>query len=118
MEGLRDIVWSGDKIVWTNLFKHYMYCLNWTYLLTKLFGNQIALEADHIPIEGRWDKPPTLQLDEMFNEIWSKVCDDLRLSVLVDKIATTRRKVRSSELMFYLDYIHPASHRTNSESIR
>ena len=24
MEGFRDIVWSGDKIVWTNFFKHYV----------------------------------------------------------------------------------------------
>ena len=25
MEGLRDIVWDGDKIVWTNFFKHYVF---------------------------------------------------------------------------------------------
>ena len=32
MEGFRDIVWSGDKIVWTNLFKHYVHCLFLTYV--------------------------------------------------------------------------------------
>jgi len=33
-EGLRDIFWVGDKIVWTNLLKHYLACLNvaWTIL--------------------------------------------------------------------------------------
>ena len=106
MEGFRDIVWSGDKIIWKNLFKHYLYCLHWTYLHTKLFGDQIALEADHIPVEGRWDEPPTPQMGELFNEIWSKIYADLRLSELVDKIAATRSKVRYSELLFYLDHIH------------
>ena len=106
MEGFRDIVWSGDKIVWTNLFKHYLYCLHWSYHLTQFFGEQIAFESDHIPIEGRWDEPPTPQMGELFNEIWSKIYADLKLSDLVDKIATTRRKVRYSELLFYLDYMH------------
>ena len=27
MEGYRDIVWRGDKIVWTNFFKNYVFCL-------------------------------------------------------------------------------------------
>ena len=30
MEGFRDIVWQGDRIVWTNLFRHYLYCLHMT----------------------------------------------------------------------------------------
>ena len=33
MEGFRDIVWRGDKIVWTNFFKHFVYCLHEGYFL-------------------------------------------------------------------------------------
>ena len=33
MEGLRDIVWRGDRIVWTNFLKHYIYCLVVCYFL-------------------------------------------------------------------------------------
>ena len=33
MEGFRDIVWKGDKIVWTNFFKHYVFCLHLSYFL-------------------------------------------------------------------------------------
>ena len=25
MEGFQDLVWCGDKIVWTNLVKHYIH---------------------------------------------------------------------------------------------
>jgi hypothetical protein len=27
MEGFRDMYWSGDYIVWKNLFRHYLLCL-------------------------------------------------------------------------------------------
>ena len=36
MEGLRDLVWNGDKIVWTNFFKHYVFCLNRSYLMLNI----------------------------------------------------------------------------------
>ena len=32
MEGRLSIYWSGDSIVWKNLFKHYLYALTSTYL--------------------------------------------------------------------------------------
>ena len=34
MEGFRDIVWSGDKIVWTNFIKNYVCYSNYKRLLT------------------------------------------------------------------------------------
>ena len=55
MEGYRDVVWRGDKIVWTNLFKNYV-----SYLL-ELFGKFRRkgvfkkLSVDDIPLPGRWD---------------------------------------------------------------
>ena len=106
MEGFHDIVWTGDKIVWINLFKHYVFCLHRAYLVVAISGNQIAFHPDHISIAGRWDEPPTPQMGELFNEIWSRICDELRLSELVEIIATTRRNVRYRELLFYLDDIH------------
>ena len=106
MEGFHDFVWSGDKIVWTNLFKHYLHCLHWAYLLVTISGDEIAFETDQIPIAGRWDEPLTTQMSELFSEIWNRICDELRLPDLVKKIATTRGKVRHNELLFYLDCMH------------
>ena len=31
MEGFLDIFWKGDKIVWDNLLKHYLMCLETLY---------------------------------------------------------------------------------------
>ena len=101
MEGVRDIVWTGDRIVWANLFKHYVYCLHWTYINFILLGGQYE-----IPINGRWDEPITPQMGDLFDDIWNRIRDELRLSDLVYKIATMRRQVRRNELEFYFYTIH------------
>ena len=53
MEGFRDIVWQGDQIVWTNLFRHYLYCFYLTYGLIRLVGDSRKIEPQEIPIMGR-----------------------------------------------------------------
>ena len=106
MEGLRDLVWSGDRIVWTNLFKNYIYCLHWMYFLFRISSDDSALKSSDVPVFGRWDDPPTPQLEVLFDDIWSTMCDDLRLSALVSKIASVRRQVRYNELVFYLGTLH------------
>ena len=52
MEGFRDIVWRGDRIVWANLFKHYVYCLYESYTLLDKTGDSKELGTDDIPILG------------------------------------------------------------------
>ena len=42
-EGFRDIVWKGDDIVWANLFRNYISCLNLTIALVKLQGNEVTI---------------------------------------------------------------------------
>ena len=45
MEGLRDIVWNGDQIVWTNFFKHYIFCLNRSCLMLIITRNSQKLDG-------------------------------------------------------------------------
>ena len=106
MEGLRDIVWQGDKIVWTNLFKNYVYCLHRTYLDVKFFGNDFRIEPEFIPVWGRWDEPETPKMGELFDDCWERVLRKTGLDSLVDKIAATQRRARFSELLVYLNFIH------------
>jgi hypothetical protein len=43
MEGFRDIFWQGDVIVWENLFRHYLLCLEWGYSIVSLGGEEEPL---------------------------------------------------------------------------
>ena len=107
MEGFRDIVWRGDKIVWERFFKHYVYCLHATYFQFRLVGPFVQLNADRIPILGRWDGLPA-PLQRMFNEIWGRFLDLPKISEFIVALSNTDRKIRYRELRLYLDPIHSA----------
>ena len=111
VEGFRDIVWDGDPIVWSNLFKHYVHCVHWTYLMSPIFGGELGFEPSDIPVEQRWDEMPTPKASELFDVVWSKVREECELEALASRIAALeysgiKHKVRRDELLFYLQSIH------------
>ena len=59
MEGLRDIVWNGDQIVWTHFLKHYIFCLNRCYLPLNITPKPRKSDVADIPILERWDQITT-----------------------------------------------------------
>ncbi len=106
MEGFRDIVWSGDKIVWTNFFKHYVYCLHQSYLRFRIAGDSIKLDVDSIPIWGRWDEPLTPQEQKLFDDIWHNFLNVPNIREIIEALANTKRKIRYREVGYYLRIIH------------
>ena len=106
MEGFRDIVWHGDHIAWTNLFKHYINCLARTYLLVQIAADSDVITPDLIPVTSSWDDAPSPKYADLLAEIWSRMVGDVRLPDIAGKLATYDREVRNDELLFYLSGIH------------
>ncbi|HHQ4698336.1 TPA: hypothetical protein ACSP2Q_000989, partial [Aeromonas veronii] len=50
VEGYRDIIWSGDHIVWENLFRHYVYTLHHSIIKFLIFGKEVTLTENDIPV--------------------------------------------------------------------
>ena len=107
VEGLRDIVWTGDEIVWTNLFKHYVYCLHQTYFLFRITGGSRKLDACNISIFGRWDDLPTPEAQTLFDDIWMRCLNVPNIQKIIEALANVRRKIKYRELGYYLRPIHP-----------
>ena len=107
MEGFREIFWRGDKIVWENFFKHYVFCLYTTHLDSLVAGHSIKLNANHIPILKRWDKQSS-PAQKMFNEVWQRFLDLPKIPEFIEALANTNRKIRGRELGLYLEVIHSA----------
>lgn len=106
MEGLRDIVWNGDKIIWTNFFKHYIFCLNRCYLPLKITPNPGKLDVGDIPILERWDQIATPIEEILFDDIWDRFCNLPHIPEIIESLSNTRRKIRYREIVFYLKAIH------------
>ncbi len=107
MEGFQNIVWDGDKIVWTNFFKHYVYCLHLSYLQLRVVGDSRILSVDNIPILGRWDQLPTPQGQNLFDEICHNLLNVPNIQEVIEALANTRHKIRYREIGYYLRIIHP-----------
>lgn len=106
MEEFRDIVWYGDRIVWTNLFRNYVFSLYQTYLLLITVGNEEALRDHYLPIMACWNESQGPQIRELLDDLWKRVSEKLKLHTLVDKVTAMNRKVRSDELTFYFYQLH------------
>ena len=105
MEGLRDIVWDGDEIVWTNFFKHYVFCLNRCYFLLNVTQHPRKLEPTDIPILERWDQI-TIPIEQvLFDDIWDRFCNLPYIHEFIEVLANTGRKIRYREIVCYIHMI-------------
>ena len=104
MEGLRDIVWNGDQIVWTNFFKHYIFCLNRSWLLLRLIDSSPKFDVNSIPIE-HWDPMRFPREKNLLDDIWDRFCNLPHIQEIIEALANTKRKIRYSEVVFYLQTI-------------
>lgn len=107
MEGFRDIVWHGDLIVWSNLFKHYLLCTERLCSFLLLTGEDYEIDKEKIVLLSCEDDLPTPKYKELFKRITQAFFANPALSELIQKISERSTPVRRDELYFYLSAIHP-----------
>ena len=106
MEDARRLVWHGDQIAWTNLFRHFLNCLNHVYIRIRLGNYEPPIAPTDIPINEHWDQLPTDEYAAMIDQIWTDVKGQLPLEQIAFQLEKLRRRVYSSELEFYVGSIH------------
>lgn len=107
MEGYRDIFWTGDHIVWKNLFKHYLFCLERACSFLLLVGETQDLTQYDMPVFSSERDLPTTQYKELFKNIANRFFDNENLQTLIKKISLRSTPIKRQELLFYLSVIHP-----------
>jgi hypothetical protein len=105
LEGLMDVFWRGDAIVWANLFRHYLLCLvQATYI--SIHGG--TLSADHCA------KLAHLTIDDLpkapIHHIYTTICSDYLKhdgpNLLIDFLSSATKTVRRNELIFLFRLQH------------
>jgi hypothetical protein len=106
MESYKDIVWKGDRIVWTNLLKHYLLCLMETVLAAYVCGPDCDLKEDDVHVLQTSDSLPT----PFAREIYDKICERFFLpedfARLPELLSGRRSPVRRDELIMYFRFTH------------
>lgn len=107
MEGFRNIYWQGDRIAWTNLFRHYLRCLERAYCLLVLAGeDHHSISAVDLPIFWDGSSFPTEEARKLFEEIVERFFGKAGVVEHIEAITSHGRKVRRSELQWHLWAIH------------
>jgi hypothetical protein len=84
MEGFRDIFWQGDVIVWQNLFRHYLLCLEWAYSIVVLGEESEPLSWKNIPFSNVHDVSFTQQYATRIEQLVASFRAERGVSVLVE----------------------------------
>ncbi len=106
MEGYRDVYWQGDFIVWKNLFRHYLLCLERFCSLLTIVGETQPLTEIEIPVFLSESDFPTTNYKALFSEIVSTFFSNPNIIALIKGISERSSPVRREELFFYLRAIH------------
>ena len=99
-EGVHDIVWAGDAIVWENLFRHYLFCLASHAYFCRALGVEIS--KSEIPVFSGVDQSPTPELKEIINQCCDRVFDHTGIVDVIQLLADGEVKVRHLMLLHIL----------------
>ncbi|PHR58200.1 MAG: DUF2971 domain-containing protein [Arcobacter sp.] len=105
MEGFRNIFFSGDTIVWKNLFRHYLLCLEQVSQLLIISGEEhyTILDKD-IPVFKTYNDFETKEYEQLFENIsteFFEICQEF-----IEKVSTRTTAISSNELNMYLSSVH------------
>ena len=104
LEGYREMYWSGDKIVWMNLFRHYL-------LTLAIRSWQVEAEFYQEAVPENLDvhvSPQDLQEEFRiaFDDMDKQLTSDYMINRFAEALAKKRRKCFKPELLNYLQWLH------------
>lgn len=106
MEGFRDIFWKGDEIVWRNMLKNYLFCLEHIYLLTVIAAEKTKVDASDIPL---FNYPITNYSPQRFaitEQVRKRFFERPAMDSLPGQLASRQNAIRRNELLSHLNYVH------------
>lgn len=103
-DGLKDIFWKGDRIVWKNLLKHYLLCLEHACFLFILAGKDTP--PAEIAVFKTFKDLPTSMYVDLYESICRQFFGHDDINKVTDHLSSVNRPIRRNELLFYLYNLH------------
>ena len=109
IEGIRDVFWHGDVIVWINLFRNYISSLYMTYHTGLLFGEEEPLPQNQIPFRGLPVQIKSAPIIDRIENTIARIFKACKMHEFIDRLIESNIKVRREELIIYLTGLHPTA---------
>lgn len=107
MEGYKNIIWTGDEIVWRNLLRHYLLCLLQTTSLVMLEGPDFKPEDCAAFVRMTDEDLPTAPIRDMLDALRAVFFENEAVRFFIDQIAVLGLRLRQDGLRSYLRVLQP-----------
>lgn len=111
MEGLKDLFWLGDPVLWRNLLRHYLLSLLGT-TLSSLISRDEPWVPPEISVHLSAERPPSGALGDTFREASETFFSDSSVSAALDHLSGLKTALRRAGTHFYLTHVHSAALRS------
>lgn len=105
MDGMQEVFWEGDAIVWANFVKHYLLCMLYSMSYICVAGDTASFGPDCVNPSITPDNIPTDKLRSHYNDLVNSALNDSRILELID-ILSKRVCLKKSELFMVLFMYH------------
>ncbi|MFA0690594.1 DUF2971 domain-containing protein [Vibrio splendidus] len=106
VEGLRNIHWTGDRVIWQNFIRNYALTLTNAVLGREVFRDDLKNHNELLNMFLMPSNIPSPEFRGLFKKIEIRVIRNRNIRFVLDVITTEQRCIRKSELLFHLDSIH------------
>jgi hypothetical protein len=105
MDGVQDVFWDGDEIVWWNFIRHYCFCLLNAVSLVSVAGDTVALDVNNVTARATEDDLPEAPIRKLLADFQAAVLNDAALGGLLRTLAS-RQRLTQDALRFVLAVYH------------
>ena len=88
-EGILPFVWQGGNIIWTNFFRHYLYCLHWKCLELISMKNDSKFPKIPPPVMGDRNLSDIPKLTEIHKCVAGEILGDTRVREWIEFLSQT-----------------------------
>jgi Protein of unknown function (DUF2971) len=107
MEGYKDVFWSGDRIVWRNLLRHYLLCLLKTTAVSLMAGTDFDRAILKTMIFSAYQDLPETRVRVIYQRACEAFIADSNIQQLIEALAHRVTPLRRDELTHTLRAVHP-----------
>lgn len=104
LEGKREYFWSGDNIVWTNLYKQYINCLVHVLLISKINPDKELEDKDILIFTRKEDHSELFQTH--INEIYTRILNNEYIDKYLQFLSQKTEETHQNELYIFLKILH------------
>lgn len=99
-EGLLPFFWRGDKIVWTNFFRHYLYCLHWKCMDFLIARGHLKIQEIPLPVMEDRDFADIPMLVEIHKRAVGRILDDDKVQECIEFLSQLQHRTYKSHIIF------------------